>query len=177
MKRYEIYSVNLEPTIGIEMKKTRPCLIISPDEMNRNVQTVIVAPLTTRYRNIPSRIKLEAESTNGLSSASYVSLDQIKTIDKVRCGNVIGYISNADAMKTLGYVNQFGRGIEMVQEELEANKNGLPKFKFDDITTFKVIVMNTDPKTDGTENGAENGAKTLQKPYKNLTRTLQEPNL
>ena len=88
MKRYELYSVNLDPTIGIEMKKTRPCLIISPDEMNRNVQTVIVAPLTTRYRNIPSRVKLEADSTNGLSSTSYVALDQIKTIDKVRCGNM-----------------------------------------------------------------------------------------
>ena len=67
----------------------------------------------------------------------------------------------AVAMKTLGYVNQFGRGVEMVQEELEANKNGLPEFKFDDITTFKAIVMNADPKTDGAENGAdgaENGA-------------------
>jgi len=47
MKRYELYLVNLDPTIGIEMKKTRPCLIISPDEMNRHVQTLIVAPLTT----------------------------------------------------------------------------------------------------------------------------------
>jgi ATP-dependent DNA helicase RecG len=65
----------------------------------------------------------------------------------------------AVAMKTLGYVNQFGRGIEMVQEELEANKNGLPEFKVDDITTFKAIVMNADPKTDS---GAENGAEKKQ---------------
>ena len=61
----------------------------------------------------------------------------------------------ANAMKTLGYVNQFGRGIEMVQEELESNKNGLPEFKFDDITTFKAIVMNADPKLDNDENSAE----------------------
>ncbi|MCL2074816.1 MAG: type II toxin-antitoxin system PemK/MazF family toxin [Marinilabiliaceae bacterium] len=81
------------------MKKTRPCLIISPDEMNGNVQTIIVAPLTTRFRNIPSRIKIEVDSFNGLSSTSYVALDQIKTIDKIRCGNKLGRISNADAMK------------------------------------------------------------------------------
>jgi len=99
MKRYELYSVNLDPTIGIEMKKTRPCLIISPDEMNDNVQTVIVAPLTTRFRNIPSRIKIEADSINCLLSTSYVALDQIKTIDKARCSNKVGNISNADAMK------------------------------------------------------------------------------
>ena len=68
----------------------------------------------------------------------------------------------AVAMKTLGYVNQFGRGIEMVNEELEANKNGLPEFKFNDITTFKVIVMNADPKLDNDGDGAEkfkNGAE------------------
>ena len=98
MKRYELYSVNLDPTIGIEMKKTRPCLIISPDEMNRNVQTVIVAPLTTRCRYIPSRIKIEADSSNGLTFTSYVALDQIKTIDKIRCGNKLGNISSEDAI-------------------------------------------------------------------------------
>ena len=99
MKRYELYYVNLDPTIGIEMKKTRPCLIVSPDEMNRNVQTVIVAPLTTRYRNIPSRIKIEANRTNGLLQTSYIALDQIKTIDKIRCGIKMGIISDADAME------------------------------------------------------------------------------
>jgi len=65
MKRYEIYFVNLDPTIGVEMKKTRPCIIISPDEMNQFVQSVIEAPLTTRQRNIPSRIKIEASELNG----------------------------------------------------------------------------------------------------------------
>jgi mRNA interferase MazF len=99
MKRYELYSVNLDPTIGIEMKKTRPCLIVSPDEMNRNVQTVIVAPLTTRYRNIPSRVKIEANNSNGLSNTSYVALDQIKTIDKLRCGVKMGSISDTEAIQ------------------------------------------------------------------------------
>jgi mRNA interferase MazF len=99
MKRYELYSVNLDPTIGVEMKKTRPCLIISPDEMNKNVQSIIVAPLTTRHRNIPSRIRIEANASNGLSETSYIVLDQIKTIDKNRCNEKIGRISNSDAMK------------------------------------------------------------------------------
>jgi len=99
MNRYELYSVNLEPTIGIEMNKTRPCLIISPDEMNQHVRSVIVAPLTTRFRNIPSRVRIEATQFNGLSETSYVALDQIKTIDKIRCINKIGMISNTDAVK------------------------------------------------------------------------------
>ena len=81
------------------MQKTRPCLIVSPDEMNRNVQSVIVAPLTTNFRNIPSRVKIEASDANGLSETSYVALDQIKTIDKNRCKKRIGMISDADAMK------------------------------------------------------------------------------
>ena len=99
MKRYELYSVDLDPTIGVEMKETRPCLIVSPDEMNRNVQTVIIAPLTTNFRNIPSRIKIEVSDTNGLSETSYVALDQIKTIDKNRCRKWIGVISDTDTMK------------------------------------------------------------------------------
>ena len=99
MKRYELYSVNLDPTIGVEIQKTRPCLIVSPDEMNSNVQTVIVAPLTTNFRNIPSRIKIESSASNGLSETSYVALDQIKTIDKMRCKKKIGVISDVEAMK------------------------------------------------------------------------------
>jgi len=97
MKRYELYHVNLDPTIGVEMQKTRPCLIVSPDEMNRNVQSVIVAPLTSHFRNIPSRIKIEASFSNGLSETSYIALDQIKTIDKIRCIKKIGRLSNKDA--------------------------------------------------------------------------------
>ena len=99
MKRHELYAVNLDPTIGVEMQKTRPCLIVSPDEMNRNLQSVIVAPLTTNFRNIPSRVKIEASTSNGLVETSYVALDQIKTIDKNRCRKRIGMISDSDAIK------------------------------------------------------------------------------
>jgi len=99
MKRYELYSVCLDPTIGVEMKKTRPCLVVSPDEMNRNIQSVVVAPLTTNYRNIPSRIKITPTDTNGLLEISYIALDQIKTIDKSRCIKRIGIISDINALK------------------------------------------------------------------------------
>ena len=99
MERYELYLIDLDPTIGVEMKKTRPCLIVSPDEMNRNVQSVIVAPLTTNFRNIPSRVKIDVSDSNGLSETSYVALDQIKTIDKKRCKKRIGMISDENALK------------------------------------------------------------------------------
>ena len=99
MKRYDLYSVDLDPTVGVEMKKTRPCLIISPDEMNQYVKSVIVAPLTTQLKNIPSRVKIEASLSNGLQETSYVALDQIKTIDKIRCISKLGTISNVDAVR------------------------------------------------------------------------------
>jgi mRNA interferase MazF len=99
MKRFELYIVNLDPTIGVEMKKTRPCLIISPDEMNQYVESVIVAPLTTHFRNIPSRVRVNPTHSNGLSETSYVALDQIKTIDKVRCVKKTGFISDTEAIK------------------------------------------------------------------------------
>ena len=84
MKRFEIYPVDLNPTIGAEMNKTRPCVIISPDEMNDSLKTVIIAPLTSIERNLPTRIFVKASKMNGLKNDSYIVLDQIKTIDKLR---------------------------------------------------------------------------------------------
>ncbi len=98
MNRYELYAVNLDPTIGAEIKKTRPCVIISPDEMNKYLQTVQVAPLTSQERKIPSRVKIEATSTSGLKNDSFAALDQLKTIDKQRCSTYIGRISETEAM-------------------------------------------------------------------------------
>ena len=74
--QYDIVLVNLDPTIGAEIQKTRPCVIISPDEMNHNIQTLIIAPMTSKSREYPTRLKLSDES--------FVVLDQIKTIDKQR---------------------------------------------------------------------------------------------
>jgi mRNA interferase MazF len=87
IKQYEIYWVNLDPTIGKEMKKTRPCLIISPNEMNDAIATVIIAPLTTTMRNYPSRVKCIINGKMGM-----IALDQLKTIDKKRIINMVGKI-------------------------------------------------------------------------------------
>lgn len=97
MNRYEIYAVNLDPTIGAEINKTRPCVIISPDEMNKHLLTVQVAPLTSQERLIPSRVKIEANSTSGLKNNSFAVVDQLKTIDKQRCNTYIGRISESEA--------------------------------------------------------------------------------
>ena len=78
-KRFDVYLVNLDPTVGSEIKKTRPCVIISPDEMNEYISTVIVAPLTSKVRNYPTRITCTVEGKKG-----QIVLDQIRTVDKAR---------------------------------------------------------------------------------------------
>ena len=77
--RYEVYLVNLSPTIGSEIKKTRPCVIISPNEMNEYISTVIVAPVTSTLRNYPTRINCKIQGRKG-----QIVLDQIRTVDKKR---------------------------------------------------------------------------------------------
>ena len=96
MRRFEIVSVDLNPTLGAEMNKVRPCLIISPDEMNAFLKTVMIAPLTSVERNLPTRVLVKANSTNGLKNDSYVVLDQIKTVDKSRIAQTpIGVLGQA----------------------------------------------------------------------------------
>ncbi len=79
LNQYQVVVVNLDPTIGQEIKKTRPCVIVSPDEMNHNLRTVVVAPLTSTKRNYPTRTKVNVEGR-----ISRIALDQIRTIDKQR---------------------------------------------------------------------------------------------
>ena len=88
VKRFEVYLVNLEPTVGSEIKKTRPCLVISPDEMNRHIATVIVAPMTTQGRPYPTRVRCRFQSKDG-----QIILDQVRTIDKTRLIRRLGHIS------------------------------------------------------------------------------------
>lgn len=96
MKKFQIFSVNHDTTIGAEMKKTRPCLIVSPDEMNAYVSTVIIVPLTSTKRDLPTRVLIKASSQSGLNNDSYAAIDQLKTIDKLRLGNLIGEISESE---------------------------------------------------------------------------------
>ncbi len=85
VKQYEIVLVGLDPTIGAEMKKTRPCLVISPDEMNESLQTIQIAPLTTTVRRYPWRVPISFQRKKGM-----VALDQIRTIDRRRAIKRLG---------------------------------------------------------------------------------------
>src|SRR3989304_8006618 len=86
--RFDVYLVNLDPVAGAEIQKTRPCVIISPDEMNHHLRTVIIAPMTTKGRPYPSRVRCRFEGKDG-----QVVLDQIRTVDKVRLTKRLGRVS------------------------------------------------------------------------------------
>jgi len=85
LNQYQIVLVNLDPTLGSEIKKTRPCVVISPNEMNGHLRTVIIAPMSTKSKAYPSRVRV--------SNSSWVVLDQIRTIDRVRVIKSLGYLS------------------------------------------------------------------------------------
>lgn len=102
VKRFQVYLVNLDPTVGSEIKKMRPCLIISPDEMNRWIATVIVAPMTTGGRPYPTRVACKFQGKDG-----QVVLDQIRTVDKSRLVRRLGTIkepTQEDVLSTLAKI-------------------------------------------------------------------------
>jgi mRNA interferase MazF len=96
VKRFEVYLVNLDPTLGSEIQKTRPCLIISPDEMNDHIATAIVAPMTAKGRMYPTRVNCQFEGKEG-----QVVLDQIRTGDKIRLVKKLGTISASTQKEVL----------------------------------------------------------------------------
>lgn len=91
MKQYEVQLANLDPTVGHEIKKTRPCLIISPDEMNDTISTVIIAPMTTQSRAYPTRVPVSFRGKQG-----WVVLDQLRTLDKRRLVKKLGKITKPE---------------------------------------------------------------------------------
>jgi mRNA interferase MazF len=97
VKRFDVFRVNLDLdlTVGSEIQKTRPCLVISPDEMNKRIATVIIAPMTTKGRPYPSRIDCHFQGKDG-----QIVLDQIRTVDKNRLDEYLGQIS-ADEQKAV----------------------------------------------------------------------------
>lgn len=88
INQYEIVLVNLDPTIGSEIQKTRPCVVISPDEINHNLRTVVIAPMTTKSRLYPTCVKVKHNNQTG-----WVVIDQIRTIDKVRIIKLLGNLN------------------------------------------------------------------------------------
>ncbi|MCJ7600766.1 MAG: type II toxin-antitoxin system PemK/MazF family toxin [Desulfobulbaceae bacterium] len=100
ISRFDVFLVNLDPTVGPEIKKTRPCLVVSPNEMNRHISTVIVAPMTTKGRNYPTRIPCSFQGRNG-----QIILDQIRTIDKARLVKKMGVISKSAQSKILNVLH------------------------------------------------------------------------
>ena len=94
--RFDVFLVNLDTTLGHEIKKTRPCLIISPDELNKHIETIIIAPMTTKGRSYPSRVPVNFQGKKG-----QIVLDQIRTIDKSRLTRKLGRIEKRTAQKVL----------------------------------------------------------------------------
>jgi mRNA interferase MazF len=87
LKRFDVYLVALDPTLGAEIKKTRPCVVISPDEMNRHIRTVIVAPMTTQRHAYPTRVTCTFEGKK-----AEIVLDQIRTVDRTRLIKRLGRV-------------------------------------------------------------------------------------
>jgi mRNA interferase MazF len=99
--RFDVFLISLDPTRGSEIRKTRPCLIISPDEMNDHIKTVIVAPMTTKGRPYPSRVSCTFQGKRG-----QVVLDQIRTVDKTRLARRLGTISPGVQHKVLNALQE-----------------------------------------------------------------------
>ena len=101
VKRFEVYLINLDPTIGSEIQKTRPCLVISPDEMNRFIKTVIVAPMTTKGAAYPTRVSCKFQGKQG-----EVVLDQMRTVDKSRLVKRLGKVDTQTQTEVLAVLGE-----------------------------------------------------------------------
>jgi mRNA interferase MazF len=91
VKQYQVVIVNLDPTVGSEIQKTRPCIVVSPDEINKHLRTVTIVPVTSQGRTYPTRVEI---NLNG--NKSWAVVDQIRTIDKVRITKGLGLLSDEE---------------------------------------------------------------------------------
>ena len=94
LSQYQIVLVNLDPTIGSEIKKTRPCVIISPNEMNKHLRTIVISPITSKSKKYPTRIKIRHDN-----KIDWVVIDQIRTIDKQRIIKILSKLSYPEIKK------------------------------------------------------------------------------
>ena len=101
VERFDVYLVSLDPTIGSEIRRSRPCLVISPDEMNRWIGTVIVAPMTTRGQQYPTRVSCDFQGKQG-----QIVLDQIRTVDQSRLVRKLGQIEERTHSEVLAILSE-----------------------------------------------------------------------
>jgi len=101
IRQYQIVLVNLDPTIGSEMKKTRPCVVISPNEMNKYLQTIVVAPMTSNSKSYPTRVEVKHNKTKG-----WVVLDQIRTIDRKRIVKTFNSLTEKEINKVKTIIHE-----------------------------------------------------------------------
>lgn len=101
VRRFEVHLISLDPTKGSEIRKTRPCVIISPDEMNKHIRTVIIAPMTSTIKNYPTRVTTTFQGKKG-----QIVLDQIRTVDKSRLIKKLGSVSNSAEEKILSVLQE-----------------------------------------------------------------------
>lgn len=101
INQYDVFLINLDPTIGHEIKKTRPCLVISPNEMNHTIRTVIIAPMTTKSRGYPTRIPVQFEGKTG-----WIVLDQIRTVDSLRLIKKLGSITKKKMIQVKAVIKE-----------------------------------------------------------------------
>lgn len=101
INRFDVFLIDLEPTIGSEIQKTRPCLVISPDEINHHLRTVIIAPMTTKGRDYPSRVPCRFKGKNG-----QVVLDQIRAVDHSRLVKKLGRLASKTCAEVLAVLQE-----------------------------------------------------------------------
>jgi len=101
VSRFDVYLVSLDPTVGSEIRKTRPCLVVSPDEMSRHIRTVIVAPMTTKGNEYPTRVPCRFQRKTG-----QVVLDQIRTVDAARLVRKLGRLDVKTGAKVLAVLGE-----------------------------------------------------------------------
>ena len=101
LKQYQIVLVNLDPTVGSEMKKTRPCVVVSPNEMNKYLQTIVVAPMTSSSKTYPTRVEINLDKKKG-----WIVLDQIRTVDRQRIIKVLGSLTEKETAKVKDVIRE-----------------------------------------------------------------------
>jgi mRNA interferase MazF len=101
IRQYDIILVNLDPTVGSEIKKTRPCVVISPNEMNKYLNTVVIAPMTSQSKDYPTRVKVKHDNKNG-----WIVMDQIRTIDKQRIIKILDHLTIKEVENTKAVIKE-----------------------------------------------------------------------